>query len=88
MLTSYLANCCLCSRMLIPVTPYIFVDWCPSVYMCCADAAVFCIDLTTLELLRRDVKVISNGAFSIAVSAVITEMQVCYFSLTNMWYYI
>lgn len=32
-------------------------------------------NLTTLELLRRDVKVVSNGTFSIAVSAVVTEMQ-------------
>jgi len=53
--------------------------------MCDADAAVFfCVDLTTLELLRRDVKVVSNGTFSIAVSAVVTEMQVGCFSLAKM----
>jgi len=34
------------------------------------------LDLTTLELLRRDVKVASNGEFSIAVSAIVTQMQV------------
>lgn len=32
-------------------------------------------NLTTLELLRRDVKVANSGTFSIAVSAIITEMQ-------------
>lgn len=37
---------------------------------------VFVLDLTTLELLRRDVKVANSGTFSIAVSAIITEMQV------------
>ena len=40
--------------------------------------AVLCIDLTTLELLRRDVKVVSSGTFFIPVSAIVTEMQVCH----------
>ena len=41
-----------------------------------AEETVFFLDLTTLELLRRDVKVVNNGTFSIAVSAVVTHMQV------------
>jgi len=36
----------------------------------------FFVDLTTLELLRRDVKVASSRTFSVAVSAIVTEMQV------------
>jgi len=45
---------------------------------------LLCVDLTTLELLRRDVKVASNGKFSIAVSAIVTEMQVWCFHLAKM----
>jgi len=37
---------------------------------------LFFVDLTTIELLRRDVKFANNGTFSIAVTAIVTEMQV------------
>jgi len=42
----------------------------------CSAKVTDIVDLTTIELLQRDVKFANNGTFCIPVSAIVTEMQV------------